>query len=481
MLDTSHPTMAPDQAETGTARPGRPAAPPWLRQLVLRLHFYAGLLVGPFILVAAVTGGLYVFTPQLERVVHRSVVTVPATEHQVPLSAQMQAAVAAHRQNPHVAAVRPATRPGDTTRVLFDDPGLGESERTAVFVNPGSGAVTGELTVYGSSGSLPVRAWLDSLHRDLHLGTAGRWYSELAASWLWVVAAGGLVLWWSRVRRRHASWSAMRQIVGTPQRTPARGSLVARHAALGTWLLPCLLFLSATGLTWSQYAGENVTSLRERLGWQTPAVSTSASPASAAHAEHMGHAAHGMSSGAALGQMDDVVAAARRAGIDSQMIEVSIPSKPGGAWKVAEYDRRWPTQVDAVALDPHTLAVSDRADFATFPLAAKLAQWGIAAHMGVLFGLANQVLLAAVAACLVLTVIRGYRMWWRRRPTRGRMPQPIPRGALRRAPLWAVIMLGAGAALVGWFLPLLGISLVGFLIIDVLLGARQQVPRSRVS
>ncbi|MDV3209589.1 MAG: PepSY domain-containing protein, partial [Rhodococcus ruber] len=42
-----------------------------LRPLVLRLHFYAGLLVAPFILIAAVSGGLYALAPTIEQLVYR--------------------------------------------------------------------------------------------------------------------------------------------------------------------------------------------------------------------------------------------------------------------------------------------------------------------------------------------------------------------------------------------------------------------------
>ncbi|MFD6072914.1 PepSY domain-containing protein, partial [Amycolatopsis lurida] len=42
-----------------------PRATGW-RGLFLRLHFYAGVLVGPFVLIAALTGVLYAATPQLE-------------------------------------------------------------------------------------------------------------------------------------------------------------------------------------------------------------------------------------------------------------------------------------------------------------------------------------------------------------------------------------------------------------------------------
>ncbi|WP_345942184.1 PepSY-associated TM helix domain-containing protein [Streptomyces sp. SID2888] len=42
-----------------------------LRPILLRLHFYAGILIGPFLLVAAVTGLMYTATPQIEAVVYR--------------------------------------------------------------------------------------------------------------------------------------------------------------------------------------------------------------------------------------------------------------------------------------------------------------------------------------------------------------------------------------------------------------------------
>lgn len=39
--------------------------------LLRRLHFYVGLFVGPFIFFAALTGTLYVATPQLENALYR--------------------------------------------------------------------------------------------------------------------------------------------------------------------------------------------------------------------------------------------------------------------------------------------------------------------------------------------------------------------------------------------------------------------------
>ncbi|MEK5764937.1 PepSY-associated TM helix domain-containing protein, partial [Acinetobacter junii] len=86
------------------------------------------------------------------------------------------------------------------------------------------------------------------------------------------------------------------------------------------------------------------------------------------------------------------------------------------AWTVNEIDRRWPTQVDAVAIDGATMQVVDRTRFADFPLMAKLTRWGVDFHMGVLFGLVNQLLLVGFGCALCVTIGVGYRLWWIRRP-----------------------------------------------------------------
>src|SRR5690606_12788514 len=109
-------------------------------------------------------------------------------------------------------------------------------------------------------------------------------------------------------------------------------------------------------------------------------------------------------------------AAARAAGLRADMIEIRAPKAANKAWTVTEVDRRWPTQVDAVAVNPQDFSVVDRTEFNTFPLVAKLTRWGVDAHMGILFGLPNQLLLIAFGIGLCVMIGLGYRMWWLRRP-----------------------------------------------------------------
>jgi uncharacterized iron-regulated membrane protein len=456
--------------------PARRGAWSLLRPVVLRLHFYAGVLIGPFLLVAALSGALYALSPQLERVMYADILEPPptATTH-VPLAQQVAAAEQVSTVE-HLVAVRPAPD-GGTTRVIFDDGGFAESYRHAVFVDPGTGAVLGQQTVYGTTGALPVRSWIGELHRSMHLGDAGRYYSELAASWLWVVALGGVALWVARARARRSVRAALRVDSGTRGRARTR----SWHGVVGIWAALGFLMLSATGLTWSQLAGENVTELRTQLGWSTPSVNTSvtAGPATSATGEHTEHSGTTVpTDDVNVADIDTVLGAARAAEVDSDQVEIALPKGEGKAWTVTEVHRAFPTSVDVAAVDPATHRVTDVVRFADHPVMAKLARWGVDLHMGTMFGLANQIALAVLALGLAAMVVLGYRMWWQRRPTRaGRrtLGPPPARGAWQQLPGWVIV---AGVPLVfavGYFLPLLGLSLLAFLLVDLALGARRRL------
>jgi len=56
--------------------------------LLRRLHFYIGLFVAPFILMAALSGTLYVLAPQLENFIYADALTVEPHGTARPLSSQ---------------------------------------------------------------------------------------------------------------------------------------------------------------------------------------------------------------------------------------------------------------------------------------------------------------------------------------------------------------------------------------------------------
>lgn len=454
----------------------RPGVWAQLKPLVLRLHFYAGVLVAPFILVAAVTGLIYSAAPQIEQAVYADEMTVTPGTAQLPLAEQFAVARQAHPDGTLV-EIRPPATPSSSTRVVFTDAHVPDNSYRAVMVNPYTGTVLGQERQYGQW--LGVRAWLNELHANLHLGPVGRYYSELAASWLWLVVLGGLALWFTKRRTDRRA----RRLLLPEHSTTGRRRTLSWHATLGLWLALGALFLSATGLTWSRFAGEHVTQLREALSWTGTTLSTSLDGDVGGADEHAGHAGHGGHGGSSTGPSDAVVtrgigvdgvlASARAAGLQDPLL-VTAPVDDTSAWTVAEKKRSAPTRLDSVAIDPRDGAVVDRIRFADEPLAAKLSRWTIDAHVGVLFGLPNQLALAAVALGLIAVTLLGYRSWWQRRPTRGsaRVGRAPGRGTWRRLSPPVLVGVVLVTVAVGWFVPLLGVSLAGFLLVDVILALR---------
>lgn len=429
--------------------------------LLRRLHFFIGLFVGPFIFVAALTGTLYVATPQLENWIYAQALHAGTEGERQPLAEQIAVAERELARPLRLNAVRPALEPGETTRVMFADPSLGESENSAIFIDPVTLAVKGDMTVYGTSGILPLRQWIDYAHRSLLLGDFGRLYSELAASWMWIAALGGIALWaFTRPKRR------IKNRLQNTRRV---------HVTLGWCLLAGMLLFSATGLTWSQWAGGNVDKMRAAFNWLTPQVNTQLNGHGVMtmdpHAEHHGaHAGMVMNEQTvAIDKIDAILSLAQRAGIAATHLEIRPPKSDDRAWTVTEIDRRWPTQVDAVAIDPHSMAVVDHTQFTSFPLMAKLTRWGVDFHMGVLFGLPNQLLLIAFGLALCLAIVMGYRLWWIKRPAQSQVnPLQTLSYSWRVLSLPARIVTLALAVAFGLAMPVMGASLVLFIVFDVL-------------
>ncbi|MFE6842425.1 PepSY-associated TM helix domain-containing protein [Streptomyces sp. NPDC057686] len=473
--DTSAAPAAPGTPDAGApagaaSKPGTWAA---LRPLLLRMHFYAGILIAPLLFLAAATGLLYAASWQAEKIIYSDELTVTQVrDSTVPLSAQVTAARATVPEG-KVVGVWPAPDAEATTRVIMEVPGLEEGQTRTVFVDPYTAHVNGQLTTAGDA--LPLRAWLSEFHSSLQLGEFGRNYSELAASWLWVVALGGLALWIGRRRSRKA-------LLVLPDRAATgRRKTLSWHGAVGLWAVAGLVALSATGLTWSKYAGENIGQLQDGLGGATPSLSAALAPGSdAGSASGSGeHAGHGMPDGTEMPHtapaadigIDRAVAAARAAGVTEEL-RITLPAK-GKGYMIKEQDKQLPVHLDSVAVDPADGRIIDELRFADYPVLAQLTRFGIDLHMGKTFGLANQIALAALAVALMFLVFWGYRMWWLRRPTKDRTlsaGRAQPRGAWRKVPLTMLLPLAAVIAVVGWFVPLLGISLVAFLAVDVLLG-----------
>lgn len=369
------------------------------------LHVYAGIFIAPFIFIAALTGFFYAATPQIEKIIYKDILYIEHNDSKTQsLSKQIEKARQFLSPTAQITEVRPAPTENQTTRIIFSDSKFG-LQNEALFIDPYTLEVKGQLAVYGTSGLLPFRTKLDHLHRDLLLGSWGRFYSELAASWLAVLIFTGFYQWYNR-----------RKASKKNQNIHIR--YIQKHSKIGLALFPLLLFVAVTGLTWSEYAGENIRVFRQALSWQTPVLATSLQtrPESDMIMHHDDHSMIHMQHSPQITPRDFDIALdlARKHGIDASQIQIKPPLDKSQAWSISEIQRNWPTQADSIAIDVSNHKVIDQLYFQDYPLIAKLTRWGVDAHIGILFGWINQLILIIYSFALCAMIFYAYLAWYKK-------------------------------------------------------------------
>lgn len=421
---------------------------------VWRWHFYAGLFCIPFVLWLALTGSIYLWKPQIEALLDRPYDHLSASGPRLSPERQVAAALAAVPGST-LRKYQLAENDAQAVRIIVGKGG----EETRVYVNPYTGAI---LKTIGEE-SQPMRL-IFHLHGELMAGAPGSYLVEIAACWAVVMLLTGLYLWWPRKRRGLAG------VLYPRLRGGKRVFWRDLHAVAGIWVSVFALFLIVTGLPWAKAWGEYFKEVRQVTGTldgpQDWTIGGRA-PESDEHAEHHAHAALPVRTGP--GQLDNVVTAVVDLGI-APPVMIAPPRAASGAWTVTSDAANRPLRT-RLTIDGATGRILSHKDFGQRHWIDRAVGYGIAAHEGALFGVANQLLGTATALFLMLLAVSGAILWWRRRPE-GLLGAPIP---LRRPRFGPVLILAI--ALLGLLMPLFGATLLAVLLVERLLLRR--LPRAR--
>lgn len=393
---------------------------------VWRWHFYAGLLVLPFLMLMALTGGLYLFKAEIDDAIYRPLAVVPVAASMT--SPDQWAATARLRTGGEVASLLLPDRPDRAVQVAVRMP-AGEQRR--VFVDPHTGRVTGVTAWIG------VTDTIKRLHSLEAFGPAMNILVEIVAGWAMILVATGLYLWWPRGRA--VGVIAVRST--DLRRRPFWRDL---HAVTGLYAGGVIFFLAFTGMPWSAVWGETALNLMRANGLGRPAAPAAAGPW--AHAAHddapggvgwtMGGAVlpahgHGAPSLAAVVARADAERLARP-------YLVSIPKSEGLAFTAARQNVR----VEDARILYIDGAGAVRADIAydRFGWGARAFEWGIAVHQGTQYGQVNRLVMLAGCIAIWLLAISGLIAWWKRRPS-GRLAAPVaPPGPRVRAAVLGIVL-----------------------------------------
>jgi len=433
-----------------------PRAERWYRA-VWRWHFYAGLFCVPFVVWLSVTGGIYLFKPQIEAALYAPYrhVATGAAPRLSPDEIAKRAVAAVPGSVLHKYVLPEA--PDDAVQVLV---GQG-SKDVRVWVHPHSGAVLYQVPEEDRLMRIVFR-----LHGELLAGNWGSAVVEAAACWTVVMLLTGLFLWWPRGTSRLAGvlWPRLRK----------DSALFWRdlHAVTGLWVTLGALFLITSGLPWANAWGSYLREVRSVAGATTGRQDWSAGATADARARALAdagmrammseHAEHGGMTMAhmhhqAPAALDAVVSSAERLGFAAP-VEVSPPTSDGLPWQVRSQAENRPRRDSAEIAGDGTLVGVQR--FAGRPLVDRAVGYGVAIHEGAWAGLVNQLVNLAVLLGLVTLSLSSVVLWWRRRP-KGQLGAPAPLAPLRHS--WALVTL---VLLMALLMPLFGLSLALALIVE---------------
>lgn len=425
------------------------------RSALWRLHFWAALIASPFLVLACLTGLLYVFTPQIEGMLYRHLDVVQPLPQRLTLD---EAVAAARRGAPEglvLHSVLPALGARDSVRVAFVPASSGGSNRrssppargpeshaghgakpeapstsaapAAQFLRPNFGIPERATVVYVDPctadvlGTLPEAnrfgTWARKLHSSLLQGDSWRWMIELAASWMMVMLFTGIVLWWPRNGES-----------GLPA-NGVRGRLAWKqwHAFLGVVLSLISLAMLTTGLTWSRNAGSQVRWARDITG-QTP-------PRIPAHFKSVVPA-----DGRLLSWEQAYRAVREQApGVATQIM---APTGRDGFWRANHLEKKGqPLARFDLLLDAYSgkqLYFSGWSDQTAFGKATAI---GIPFHRGE-YGVWNQVVLFLFGAGVLFSLVSGWTMFIKRLLAGRSFLPPLAQGAWRHSSPWAWLVAG---------------------------------------
>lgn len=412
-------------------------------RVVWRWHFYAGLLVLPFLMMLALTGGLYLFASEIDDLAARPLnVVTPGPER---VSADRWVAAARVAADGQPVAVRVPDRPDRAVQVVVQPD---DGSRRAVFVNPYDGQVSG---VAGA----PLSDTFKRIHSLEIFGGGLNVVIEIVAGWAIILVATGVFLWWPRGRKGG--------VVSLSTRDPARRPFWRDlHAVTGIFAGGVIVFLAATGMLWSAVWGDQVMGTLRAAGLGRPPAPAAQNWEHAHHAptpEGLGWTMQGSVLSAPESRLDlDAVLATAAARQVAAPFTVNLPSRPDEAVSVAVRNTR--VEDSRTLYTDRTGRLLGDIRYEQYGWAARMFEWSIFTHQGTQYGTINRIVMLLACLAVWMMGISAMVMWWKRRPT-GRLAAPVaPPGPRARAAVLGIVLPLA------ILYPLTGLSLLAAVAVD---------------
>jgi len=217
-----------------------------LNQWIWKWHVIAGLISAPFIILLAITGGIYLFKDIYEKPKYEHIITVQPQVKAFTFEEQRQVADSILGK-PHNAMI---VSSNDSQAVEFVSGRFGHKKST--YINPYTNKLIGRIAA--SDG---VMYKVRKLHGELLLGTTGTLVVELIASWMVVLLITGMFVWWPARK-----WNLKGFFI--PRFNNGKQILLRDiHAITAFWISTLLLLVLAGAFPWTDVVGANFKKVQE--------------------------------------------------------------------------------------------------------------------------------------------------------------------------------------------------------------------------
>ncbi|MES2672786.1 MAG: PepSY domain-containing protein [Pseudomonadota bacterium] len=424
-----------------------------LYRMLWRWHFYAGVFTIPFIIVLAITGGIYLFKPQIEAIQDAPYRQLIITGALATPEQQMAAALTAV-PNALFSAYELPREKNDAVNILLRHSG----KKIRVYVHPETLVV---LNIVDEDKRF-LRI-VHELHGELLLGKTGAVLVELAACWAIVLVLTGLYLWWPRNARGLAG------VIYPRFASKGRAFWRDLHAVTGIWISFFVLFLLISGLPWALVWGSAFKEVRQLTGTMPIVQDWNISGEHQHHHTGNNHDDHTTRAPKIL--LDTVVEKAQKLQFAYPVL-IAPPSANSLYWSVKSNAQNRPQRAEAM-LDANTGEVVSQETFAQRHLLDRITGFGVAAHEGQLFGWINQLLGLLTAIGLVLMSVAGFILWRKRAP-KGISILGAPPAMPDAKTGWGFVAIILIAAVL---LPVIGASLIVIILVEKLMISRWETAR----
>lgn len=385
--------------------------------IIKRWHFLIGAICAPFIFIIALTGSIYLFQPQIDNILYSNLYNIEA-KNQPYLSADIvMKNVDQQFPNSKKLAYIPSPQADKSSLVRILDE---HKKNILIGVNPYSAEIIANIDYKDR-----IMAKIRNFHGKLLIGIVGKILVELFASWTIILLVSGLYLWY-KLKKMQSQNSLLKMLV--PRHSPFLGRNFWRewHAFFGSWIALIIIFLVITGLPWSFLAGNIIRTIEHKTS--TPET-------------HIGRDFGGSktlkSNDIEQGWVNDH--AQNLAGkIDSKNItkkslslqqiieivknnknivggfEIRLPIDKNGVYSIINDSQKTPQNTAFIHIDQYSGEVLSQALWSDFSIWSKMIAIGVALHEGKYFGILNQIINLIGCLGLILVIISGYFMWFKR-------------------------------------------------------------------